>query len=52
MFIFIAFRTLENEIKIKRFLWIDKLLNQSKLTKEEAESIGNKIKSEIRKRFL
>ena len=39
------------EIKIMELHWIDKLLEKSKLTENDAEDIGHKIKSEIRKRF-
>jgi len=31
--------------------WMDKLLEKSRLTEEDAEDIGHKIKSEIMKRF-
>ncbi len=39
------------EKKIKELHWMDKALEKSELTKKDAENIGNKIKSEIRKRF-
>ncbi|MBI5227894.1 hypothetical protein HY988_04875 [Candidatus Micrarchaeota archaeon] len=31
--------------------WMDKLLEKSELTEEDAERIGHKIKNEISKRF-
>ena len=37
--------------KIKELHWLDKALEKSGLTEKDAENIGNKIKSEIRKRF-
>ena len=39
------------EKKVKELHWIDKLLEKSELTEEDAERIGHKIKHEIRKRF-
>jgi len=39
------------EKKVKELHWIDKLLEKSELTEEDAERIGHKIKREIRKRF-
>lgn len=38
--------------KLKELHWIDILLNESELTEEDAEKIGHKIKSNIRKRLL
>ncbi len=37
--------------KIKELHWMDVLLSKSRLTEEDAEEIGHKIKKEIRKRF-
>jgi hypothetical protein len=45
----IARRAFEN--KLKEIELTNKLLGNSKLTEEDAERIGHKIKSEIRKRF-
>ena len=39
------------EKKVKELHWIDKLLEKSDLSEEDAERIGHKIKREIRKRF-
>jgi len=39
------------EKKVKELHWIDKLLEKSELSEEDAERIGHKIKHEIRKRF-
>lgn len=39
------------EKKIEELRWIDKILNNSSLTKDETEEIGHQIKQEIRKRF-
>ena len=39
------------EKKIKELNWMDKVLENSTLTEEDAEEIGHKIKHEIRKRF-
>ncbi len=39
------------EKKIQEVHWIDKLLQKSTLTESDAESIGNAIKKNIRKRF-
>ena len=39
------------ETKVKELHWVDKLLDKSELTEEDAERIGHKIKHEIRKRF-
>lgn len=39
------------EKKLKEIELADKLLSKSKLTEEDAERIGHKLKSEIRKRF-
>ena len=39
------------EKKVKELHWMDKLLVNSTLTERDAEEIGHKIKSEIRKRF-
>ncbi len=39
------------EKKIKELHWMDEVLKNSKLTEEDAERIGHKIKGEIRKRF-
>lgn len=39
------------EKKVKELHWMDKLLEKSKLTENDAERIGHKIKHEIRKRF-
>lgn len=39
------------EKKVKELHWIDVLLEKSELTEEDAESIGHKIKHEMRKRF-
>lgn len=41
-----AFENKLNEIEL-----LDKMLSKSKLTEEDAEIIGHKIKAEIRKRF-
>ena len=40
------------EKKLKEIELADKLLSKSKLTEEDAERIGHKLKSEVRKRFL
>ena len=40
------------EKKLKEIELADRLLNKSKLTEEDAERIGHKLKSEVRKRFL
>mgnify|MGYP001578858613 CR=1 FL=1 len=40
------------EKKLKEIELADKLLNKSQLTEEDAERIGHKLKSEVRKRFL
>lgn len=37
--------------KIKELHWMDILLSESELTEEDAEKIGHKIKSKIRKRL-
>ncbi len=37
--------------KIKELHWIDALLSKSKLTENDVEEIGHKIKNEIKKRF-
>ncbi len=37
--------------KVETLEVMDKILSKSKLTKEDAEEIGHKIKAEIRKRF-
>ena len=37
--------------KVETLEIMDKILEKSKLTKEDAEAIGHKIKAEIRKRF-
>lgn len=37
--------------KIKELHWMDILLDKSELTDEDAERIGHKIKSRIRKRL-
>ncbi|MDO8642799.1 MAG: hypothetical protein Q7R76_04415 [Candidatus Woesearchaeota archaeon] len=39
------------EKKIKELHWMDKVLEKSTLTEEDAEKIGHKIKHEIAKRF-
>ncbi|MFH0837496.1 MAG: hypothetical protein V1870_05170 [Candidatus Aenigmatarchaeota archaeon] len=39
------------EKKIKELHWMDIVLEKSKLTENDAEKIGHKIKHEIRKRF-
>ena len=39
------------EKKIRELHWVNKLLKESTLSKEEAEEIGHKIKHEMRKRF-
>ena len=39
------------EKKIKELHWMDEVLKNSTLTKEEAEDIGHKIKGNILKRF-
>jgi len=39
------------EKKVMELHWLDELLKNSELTEEDAERIGHKIKSEIRKRF-
>ena len=39
------------EKKVRELHWIDKLLEKSELTEEDAEIIGHNIKHEIRKRF-
>ncbi|MBI4918780.1 hypothetical protein HY837_02540 [archaeon] len=39
------------EKKIKELHWMNKVLEKSKLTEEDAERIGHKIKKEIAKRF-
>ena len=35
----------------KKLQWMDKVLAKSKLTEQDAEEIGHKIKGEILKRF-
>ena len=37
--------------KIMELHWIDKILENSKLTEQNAEELGHKIKNEIVKRF-
>ena len=37
--------------KIKELHWMDRILDKSTLTEDDAEEIGHKIKHEIRKRF-
>ena len=39
------------EKKVKELHWIDKLLEKSELTEEDAERMGHRIKRGIRKRF-
>ena len=39
------------EKKIKELHWMDQVLEKSKMTEEDAERIGHKIKKEIAKRF-
>ena len=39
------------EKKIKELHWIDSLLENSRLTEDDAERIGHKIKHEVRRRF-
>lgn len=39
------------EKKVRELHWIERLLEKSELTEEDAERIGHKIKREIRKRF-
>ena len=39
------------EKKVKELHWIDKLLEKSALTEEDAERIGHNIKHQMRKRF-
>ena len=39
------------EKKIKELHWMDKVLEKSELTEEDAERIGHGIKAEIAKRF-
>jgi ABC-type oligopeptide transport system ATPase subunit len=39
------------EKKIKELNWMDKVLSKSKLTQEDANRIGHKIKGEMAKRF-
>lgn len=39
------------ERKLAEFEFMEKTLSKSKLTEEDAEKIGHKIKAEIRKRF-
>jgi len=41
-----------NKKELNEAEWVDKVLENSKLTEDDAEEIGNKIKAEIRKRFL
>ena len=40
------------EMKVRELHWMDEVLRKSKLTEEDAERIGHKIKHEIAKRFL
>ena len=40
------------EKKVNELHWMDKLLEKSKLTEEDADNIGHKIKGEILKRFI
>lgn len=40
------------EKKIRELHWIDEVLKRSKLTEEDAERIGHKIKHGIAKRFI
>lgn len=40
------------EKKLKEIELADRLLSKSKLTEDDAERIGHKLKSEIRRRFL
>ena len=42
----------KSEKKFDEKQLVDSILNKSKLTEEDAERIGHKLKSEIRKRFL
>lgn len=39
------------ERKLEEIEFMEKVLSKSKLTEEDAEKIGHKIKAEIRKRF-
>jgi len=39
------------EKRVKELHWIDKVLDKSELTEEDAERIGHKLKHEMRKRF-
>lgn len=39
------------EKRVEELEWMDKVLKNSEFTEEDAEEIGHKIKSEIRKRF-
>ena len=39
------------EKKIRELNWMETVLQDSKLTKKEAEEIGHRIKHSIRKRF-
>ncbi len=38
--------------KIKELHWIDKVLANSKLTEDDAEKIGHKLKHQMAKRFI
>lgn len=39
------------EQRIKELEWMDEVLKNSMFTEQDAETIGHKIKAEIRKRF-
>lgn len=39
------------ERKLEEIEFMEKILKRSKLTEEDAERIGHKVKAEIRKRF-
>ncbi len=39
------------EKKVEELHWMDKLLEKSKFTEEDADIIGHKVKGEILKRF-
>ncbi len=46
---YVACDAFRREVKVMEMM--DVMLKDSKLTEEDAERIGNKIKAEIRKRF-
>ncbi|MBU0591539.1 hypothetical protein KKF81_02905 [Candidatus Micrarchaeota archaeon] len=39
------------EKKVKELHWMDEVLKNSKITEEDAEQIGHKVKANMRQRF-